>query len=156
MSEGQIIRISNNAMMELPLYCHEIRKTRNIRSTNSSSNISSNSNGSRSTTTNRIPRMKRSSSVLTTTIPSGDSALAATTSTDTTNMLWLRRLSYIADFASFLCILDCTILPLMLLLVSFFMNGETNVPPEISSSSASGWWFRLGHVLVLGFVIPGT
>lgn len=61
---------------------------------------------------------------------------------------WLNQVSKISNIASFLCVIDCTILPL--LTVVFPLLGIATSSPLFDSE----WMHELGHSVALCFVMP--
>jgi hypothetical protein len=67
--------------------------------------------------------------------------------TDTTNS-WNTRLLQLSNLASILCVVDCTVLPLLTILLSVLGLAE-------QPHHHMDWLHALGHQVAIYFVLPG-
>jgi len=72
------------------------------------------------------------------------------TTTESTNFSWksrtMDRLRKLSNFASILCVVDCTVLPLVTVGLPFLGLA--------TSAASSAWLHELGHKVALWFVLP--
>ncbi len=78
-------------------------------------------------------------------LPSGDDE---TSSQDERISLMLEKLLEISNIASLLCVVDCTVLPIVTVMLPLFGLAGTN-------SATMDWLHSLGRGIALYFVLPG-
>lgn len=60
---------------------------------------------------------------------------------------WKNRLLHLSNLASILCVVDCTVLPLLTIMLSLL--GLAEQPHRLE------WLHELGHQVAINFVLPG-
>jgi len=104
----------------------------------------------------KIKKYKTNKSVLFSSVTTGGDS-STPSNKDETISSWNERLTNIASIASLFCAIDCTVLPLFSVALSFlgvYKTSAASCATSCCQSAGSGWIHQLSHLFANYFVLP--